>query len=565
MKVAFVMYNVLSTERMSLMLLSSLTKQKFPHARVDMFVRTDPQFIERLESFKPDVVGLSAMTGEHNFCLKIAQEVKTVGQKVGKDIFTIMGGPHCTFAPEVIRGSALDAIGVGECDEAWTELLGELEAGRSPNNIFNIVTQENFDTVVVTANLKRENYVKYVATNIKERTCKDPVNHDGCLDHLPFLDWELYLRAINDEKFNGLRKRTIMTRRGCPFPCTYCFNRVFNAIYLGRGKTIHNYSVDRVIAECQYVGGNHSNGKQEGGLVPSEFWKIYDDIAFFSSKGKEGERLEEFSEKWPQEVGLPFFVLTRADLVAQDPDILRLLKKAGCVSCTMSIEGGNEYVRNRVLERSMPDEDVVFAHHLAWDLGIKTFSNVIFSVPVKQEEISSFDLPSQSIERDIESVRLSIKAKVHFLECPMLAPYPGTKLGKYCEENGFFDGDVNKLPQSYQNVSQLDCFTPYEKRMSQNLALLAMWCVYLGSRQNLVVRKVISPLFFGIATKLLIRLPWKWCTKLYFVMYVSLQQWLCAAEIYKPKYRSGFEVIRNGFFKRVKYEFLKQFPRQEVR
>jgi anaerobic magnesium-protoporphyrin IX monomethyl ester cyclase len=551
MRITFVMYNVLSTERMSIMLLSALAKQHFPHAETSIAVYTESRFKEKIEAFKPDIVAFSAMTGEHIYYLTIAKEVKEIARKLGKNIFCIMGGQHCTFAPEILQGSALDAIGVGECDGAWPELLGALERGQNINEISNIVTQENFSRVVKPATFKTESYIRFQATNIRARTCKDPINHKNCLDHLPFLDWNLFLTQTGFEKMNSIRKRTIMTRRGCPFKCTYCFNRVFNAVHAGE-KTVHNYSVDRVIAECEYVGKHW----------PTEFWKIYDDVFTFGSKGKEGERLQEFAEKWPSTIDLPFFILTRSDLVAHDPKILHLLKQAGCASLTMSIEGGNEHIRNKILERPMPNEDIISSHRLAWDLGIYTFSNVIFSVPVKKEEVAENNLPLHSIDRDIESVRLAMESRVHFLECPQFFPYIGTKLGKYCEEQEFFDGDYDKLPQSYQNLSPLDCFTLYEKRMSQNLALLAMWCVYLGSRKNFLVREYIAPFFFKLTTKILIRMPWIWCTKIYFLMYSVLQQWLCAAEIYRPKYLSPVKVIRKGFFSRLKYEFIKQFPKK---
>lgn len=555
MRIAFVMYNVLSTERMSVMLLSALAKQHYPHAKVEIFVYTDGKLEEQIKIFQPDIVAFSTMTGEHTYYLKLANEIRRIEKKNGRKTFLIMGGPHCTFAPQVLKDSALDAIGVGECDDVWPVFLGELEANRSIDDLPNIVTQNNYSKVVIPANLRRENYISFRAINIRERTCKDPVNHQGCLDYLPFLDWELYLARTDFDKFNSLTKRTIMTRRGCPYPCTYCFNRVFNAIYEGMGQTIHNYSVDRVIEECKWVAAHW----------PTEFWKIYDDIAFFSSKKKEGERLNEFVEKWKREINLPFFLLTRADLVARDPDILRKLAKAGCQSVTMSIEGGNEYVRNRVLERSMPDSDVVFSHHLAWDLGIYTFSNIIMSVPVKEEEILQHNLPIKSIDRDIQSVKLAIDSRVHFLECPILAPYPGTKLWKYCVDSGFFDGDFDSLPQSYQNQSRLQCFTEEEKLQTQNLALLALVCTWFGSRHSKFVRNFISPAFFLFTTKVLIKLPWEWCTKIYFLVYSISQQWLCAAEIYRPKHKSPFKVMRQGFFKRLKYEYLKQFKDKPIK
>ena len=552
MKIAFALYQLAGTERMSLMLLSALTKKHFPYAKRDMIVYKEGRFAEKLEKFKPDIVAISAMTGEHVDNLEMAKEIRLVEKRIGKKIFIIMGGPHCTFAPEVLRGSVLDAVGVGECDLAWVELLSAMEGNKNINYIFNIVTQENFSSVVKPASFGGENYIKYKAINVRERTCFD-ATHKSCLDDLPFFDWELHQNRTNFDSINPIGKRTIMTRRGCPFFCTYCFNRVFKEIYHGMGPALHNYSIDRIIEECKYVAKRW----------PTRFWKIYDDVFIFSSKGKEGARLREFAEKWPKEIGLPFFVLTRADLVAKDPDILRLLKEAGCCSLTMSIEGGNEYVREKVLERSMSDEEIIFAHRLAWELGIKTFSNVIFSVPIKDEEIIKYNLSKFSIDRDIESVDIAMKARVHYLECPMLAPYPGTKLGKYCQENGFFNGDIDKMPSSYQNTSIFDCFEPGEKRMSQNLAFLALWCVWLGSRQNYFVREVIAPKWFWLVTEFLIRLPWQWSTKAYFVMYFTLKQWLNPAEIYRIKNAHAFLISKEslkGIWPRLKFAISQQFP-----
>ena len=205
MKIAFVTYNILSTERMSVMLLSSLAKQHFPYVEADIFVYSDGRLSEQIKQFKPDIVAFSAMTGEHYHYLKITKEIRIIEKQLGKKIFCIMGGPHCTFAPEVLQNSALDAIGVGECDDAWIELLRALEAGNSINSLSNIITQENFDKVVKPAALKRENYVSFQAINMRDRTCKDPVNHDGCLDYLPFLDWDLFLKRTSFEKTNSIQ------------------------------------------------------------------------------------------------------------------------------------------------------------------------------------------------------------------------------------------------------------------------------------------------------------------------------------------------------------------------
>jgi hypothetical protein len=50
--------------------------------------------------------------------------------------------------------------------------------------------------------------------------------------------------------------------------------------------------------------------------------------------------LEEFAEVYPREVGLPFFCLTRCNMLTEEN--LRALKRAGLHSLTMSIKAGND-------------------------------------------------------------------------------------------------------------------------------------------------------------------------------------------------------------------------------
>ncbi|MBU0683383.1 MAG: hypothetical protein KJ864_03740, partial [Candidatus Omnitrophica bacterium] len=52
-----------------------------------------------------------------------------------------MGGPHPTFYPECIKDSTLDAICVGEGDEAFPELLSALENKKDITQIKNIFTK----------------------------------------------------------------------------------------------------------------------------------------------------------------------------------------------------------------------------------------------------------------------------------------------------------------------------------------------------------------------------------------------------------------------------------------
>lgn len=72
--------------------------------------------------------------------------------------------------------------------------------------------------------------------------------------------------------------------------------------------------------------------------------------------------LEEFAEVYPKEVGLPFFCLTRCNILTEE--VLKLLIKAGLHSLTMSIEAGNDYVRNDVIKRHMTRQQILDAFGL---------------------------------------------------------------------------------------------------------------------------------------------------------------------------------------------------------
>ena len=69
--------------------------------------------------------------------------------------------------------------------------------------------------------------------------------------------------------------------------------------------------------------------------------------------------LRELAEKFPREVGLPFFCNVRANLVT--PEKIELLKQAGCASVGMGLETGNPALRNEILKRNLSDEQIVEA------------------------------------------------------------------------------------------------------------------------------------------------------------------------------------------------------------
>ena len=520
MKILFVIKMVETTEPMGIMLLSSLAKSNGRTNQTFIHVLDNGGFEEKLKTLKPDLIAFSAKTGEYKYYL----EAKRIIKRIDPKIFTIVGGPHCTFNCHKVIEDGFDAMGIGECDDAWPEFLDKFEKGDNIGNIPNIITKENFSSSVV-----KGERGEWEFKNIAPRKTN--------LDDLPYLDYELFYGNTDFIKFSP--RRTIMASRGCPFKCTYCFNRLFNEIYQSKGKLYNRYSVDRICEELRYVKKKWPS---------TRFIKFYDDV--FALKADDW--LREFAEKYPKEVGLPFLCLTRADVVANHPEILYLLKEAGIHSLSMSIESGNYYVRNEILERGMSAEQMVYSFNLAYELGIPTFANTILAIPVEREVEQKKKLPT-AIERDIEGLDLNLRCRATFGEYPILFPYPGTKLGEYCVEKGFFSGDFEKLHASYQTDSPLLCFSDKEKLMQQNLALLGTVCMFFGGSRNRIL-KSLTPLIRKLTVGFLIKLP---LTKIFFVFYVLVKNYLYKYKIYKTDFSWREYIIST--VKMLKIDVFKQF------
>jgi radical SAM superfamily enzyme YgiQ (UPF0313 family) len=461
MKILFVIKDIEYIDPMGIMLLSALATER-GHS-TSLSVLADGKLEKTIKSFAPDVAAFSAKTGEHKYYIAANELIK----RLKPDTFTVIGGPHATFFPEMVLTHPFDALCVGEGDDAWGELLDAVAKGTGVDDIPNIITKSN--------------YTPELASTIRPRR-RD-------LDDLPCLDRSL---VYSTTRLGRFPMRSFMVGRGCPYKCTYCFNSRYNTLYKGNGPALSRMSVDRVISELTQL-------KQS---YPTQFIKFYDDIFVF----KDDEWLDEFSSRYPSEVGLPFHCLMRANLLTEA--ILIKLKKAGLASISRSIESANDRVRNDILKRDMTRETMRRAFELCRAHSVPTFSNTIFAIP------------STTIEDDIASLDMNIEYKVTFGEFPLFFPYPKTELAEYAIAHGYFDGDFDNLHMSYQSVSPLSGFSPAEKLMQRNLSLLATVCLWKPSLRNLVVNR-------------LIKLP---LTGLYFIIYFIVKAYLIKTRIYPMRF-----------------------------
>ena len=308
MRVLFI-NDYLPQEMLGVMWLSRAIKDAGHQAKA-LFL-PDKDWIETLREYDPDVVCYSVTTGMHLYFLDINRKVK----QVLPGVVSIMGGPHPTFTPELIeKYDHVDAICRGEGEEAIVEFLNKLQAG-----------EDYYETLNM--------WFRHKGTGEIVRNTQRPPIAD--LDALGFPDRDIVYEA--GSIYANSDRKVFVTQRGCPMNCSFCFHHALKKKVMGstNAKYVRKRTVDHVIAEIKDVRKKY----------PLKFVHFLDDIFNLS-----GKWLDEFCEKYPREVGLPFDVILMANMTNERH--IQQLQKAGCVYARIAFESANDYVRNAVFRKN---------------------------------------------------------------------------------------------------------------------------------------------------------------------------------------------------------------------
>lgn len=373
-------------EPQGIMSMSAVLKQAGHTVGLTISAQEDP--VAFAQKFQPDILGYSTMTGSQHYYFDLNRQIRGA---LAKPVLSVFGGPHPTFFPEMIYEPGVDGVCIGEGEGAILDLANALSNGGFRPDIPNWWFKVEGEEIV-----------------------KNPVRPlIRALGELPMPD-----HALIYDKHAPTRNSPIkhfMASRGCPYHCTYCFNHAWYQIYK-REKRGYQTPVDAIIKEVLWVKERY----------PLEQVVFLDDLFIISV-----DWLEEFAEKFPQQVGLPFFANVRANLIT--PEKVALLKKAGANTVSMGIEAGNDRLRNDLLKRKMSKETIIESGRLFHDAGINLTSTNILA------------LPTATLEDDFETVRLNTQAKVKYAHAFLFQPYPATELGEFTKQNGYMTGSFEDI------------------------------------------------------------------------------------------------------------------------
>ena len=360
--------------RQGIMILSAVLK-KHGHA-TGVFATDEPgeKVKAELKDFNPDILAFSTGTPSQKRALNFAREMK----QANRNLYIMMGGPHPTFYPNVLEENEfLDAICIGEGEDALLE---------TANNVGNIGKISSIRNLRVRDGRK-------IYRN-------DPRPLIDNLDELPDPDYQVYF-----DKFPMLANsdtKIFMVGRGCPFPCTYCFNKKYMDIYKGKGTYIRFKSISKIINEIKGLKKRY----------PIKWVQFNDDTFNINRKW-----LEAFLVEYRKEVGLGFLCNLRVDFI--DEDLIKGLKAAGVDRIDIGIEHGNEEFRKKFLKRDISNEQIMQAGWLFHKYKIRFHTGNIVG------------FPDETLSMAFETVHINQKVGPDVATCGVLQPFPGTEIYNY--------------------------------------------------------------------------------------------------------------------------------------
>lgn len=379
--------------------LSSVLKQQ-GHQTDCFIVSEEPDFHRTVQDWKPDVLGIYATTGQEFWC----EQHVLAWRKELPHLKVVMGGPHPSFDYDILtRADYVDALIKAEAEYAMLDLVNAWEGNNSIEEIPN---------------------VGYLKDDLPHVNPIRSVIHD--LDTLPFPDVDIFY------KYPFLAAKRVMqvhASRGCQNSCTYCSVGLMKKEWISgkKGEKFNRTkSVDYLCEEMSDILARYPNFRMVN----------FGDAALNMESGW----IQEFAEKWPERVGLPFACNVNINYL--DEEDIEAMSRAGCVSVQFGLESGSEQVRLRVYKKGYTDKVVYSIPKLLRKHKITYRTNNIMGSP------------AETLEDMFNTVKTNRAIKPNGCTVLIYRPFKSTELGR--EDFDKQRVEVGKdIGPSLQNDSQM--------------------------------------------------------------------------------------------------------------
>jgi anaerobic magnesium-protoporphyrin IX monomethyl ester cyclase len=376
------------------------------------------EVVKQLEKRSWDVVGVSGLITTYAYQKWLIRVLKSMAPQ---KIVVSGGGLATSNRSLLLQNTAVDYTVAGEGEEAMLELCQALEQGGNVPEIAGVVGRDNGSQNSAKSSRRIEN-----------------------LDDVPFPAWDLipmdvYLEnpiwgdvADNSSGFRDdvtvKRSMNIISSRGCPYSCNYCYHLFGRSNYRFR-------SVQNVVDEIEALLNGYG----------VDFIGFVDDNMMASER-----RLVEFcdileSRRFPITWGC------HGRVTSAKPEILDRMAEVGCVWIGYGIESGSQKILDAMNKKATVEQA---KKAITNTRAARVYPNTTFI----------FGYPGETLETIQETVNFKREMG---LECGSFfaTPYPGTPLYQQIrhridDEEAFIEslGDATKFSINLTEFPEQEMF-----------------------------------------------------------------------------------------------------------
>jgi radical SAM superfamily enzyme YgiQ (UPF0313 family) len=251
---------------------------------------------------------------------------------------------------------------------------------------------------------------------------------------------------------------TLLSSRGCPYNCSYCFKGIV-------GRTYRQRSPENILAEIRSLMERYGY----------RYFYFIDDLFTIDRR-----RLSALAEQMIAEgLDIRWQCLARVDRVT--PELLKLMYRAGCREVHYGIESGNQAILERI-GKEITLEQVRRA--VAWTAEAGILAKGYFML----------GLPGDTEETMAETIRFACELELDQAMFSLTTPFPGTRLwdelvAKHPEvefnqdfSRAFYYLNYDEMVKPFFNVSEVS-----DERLAQ-LALEARRRFWEAKRRRKYLR-----------------------------------------------------------------------------
>ncbi len=316
----------------------------------------------------PDFIGIQVYTGT----FISAGNVAAIAREVDPVVKIIAGGTHPTLDPAgTIKSGVYDYVVRGEGEQVMLDIANNAD----PRGIKSLTFIDSDGKVVNN-------------------------DHNGFiedLDSLPFPMRDGFYPAKGKVDVGA-----VITSRGCPFECTYCASpRIWE-------RKVRYRSVDNVLAELEYM------VKARG----VELVRFQDDT-FTLNKARTMEILDKMMTKG---LNVKWLCDTRIDVL--DAEMLRMMKRSGCVRLKTGVESGSDKILKKIKKGISVDQ-------------VKKTVKLIKNTGIPLTAYFMIGFPGETDEDIRKTIGLADEINADYNSLSIVAPYFGTQVYKDLIDSGF--------------------------------------------------------------------------------------------------------------------------------